>query len=119
MGALDGLVAPYAPEELVLVASHDYVVAANWKVVDENYHECYHCPQIHPELCAVSPPTSGANYDLPGHWVGGSMELRDGAETMSLDGASGWTPAAAVSTRGRCATSGCSRTCWCRCTPTT
>ena len=26
---------------------------ANWKVVAENYHECYHCPLIHPELCQV------------------------------------------------------------------
>ena len=54
----------------------------------ENYHECYHCPLIHPELCQVSPPTSGDNYDLPGAWVGGSMDLRDDAETMSLTGAS-------------------------------
>ena len=51
--------------------------AANWKVVTENYHECYHCPLIHPELCQVSPPSSGANFDLPGAWVGGSMDLRD------------------------------------------
>ena len=28
-----------------------YEVAANWKVIVENYHECYHCPLIHPELC--------------------------------------------------------------------
>jgi Rieske 2Fe-2S family protein len=92
VGALDGLVAPYAPESLVLGASHDYVVAANWKVVTENYHECYHCPLIHPELCEVSPPTSGSNFDLPGSWVGGSMELRDGAVTMSLDGRSSGRP---------------------------
>ncbi len=99
VGEMDGLVTPYAPEELVVVASHDYVVAANWKVVTENYHECYHCPQIHPELCAVSPPSSSSNYDLPGRWVGGSMELRDGAETMSLDGASGGRPLSGVDPR--------------------
>ncbi len=89
VGALSGLVAPYRPEELVLGASHEYVVEANWKVVTENYHECYHCPLIHPELCRVSPPSSGTNFDLPGAWVGGSMDLRDGAVTMSLDGRSG------------------------------
>jgi len=87
-GALTELVAPYEPERLVLGTRHDYFVAANWKVVVENYHECYHCPLIHPELCRVSPPTSGDNYDLPGAWVGGSMVLRDGAATMSLDGRS-------------------------------
>jgi glycine betaine catabolism A len=88
LGALDTLVAPYAPERLVRGARHGYEIAANWKIVCENYHECYHCPLIHPELCQVSPPTSGANYDLPGAWVGGAMDLADDAVTMSLDGRS-------------------------------
>jgi glycine betaine catabolism A len=88
VGALDSIVAPYVPERLRLGARHEYEVAANWKVIVENYHECYHCPLIHPELCRVSPPTSGDNWDLPGAWVGGSMDLRDRAETMSLDGRS-------------------------------
>ncbi|TDV54887.1 Rieske 2Fe-2S family protein [Actinophytocola oryzae] len=91
VGALADLVAPYAPEGLTLGARHEYEMRANWKVVVENYHECYHCPHIHPELCAVSPPTSGDNYDLPGAWVGGAMDLRDHAETMSLDGRSSGT----------------------------
>jgi Rieske 2Fe-2S family protein len=99
VGGMARLVAPYAPERLVLGASHEYVVAANWKVVTENYHECYHCPLIHPELCQVSPPTSGSNFDLPGAWVGGSMDLRDGAETMSLDGRSRGRPIAGVDPR--------------------
>jgi glycine betaine catabolism A len=88
VGEMAGLVEGYAPERLVLLARHDYTVAANWKVLVENYHECYHCPLIHPELCKVSPPTSGDNYDLPGAWVGGAMDLRDGSETMSLSGRS-------------------------------
>jgi glycine betaine catabolism A len=88
LGALESLVAPYAPERLTSAARHEYTVRANWKVIVENYQECYHCPLIHPELCAVSPPTSGDNYDLPGAWVGGAMDLRDGVETMSLTGRS-------------------------------
>jgi glycine betaine catabolism A len=92
LGGLDALVAPYRPAELRLGGRHAYTLAANWKVIVENYHECYHCPLIHPELCAVTPPDSGENYDLPGAWVGGSMDLRDGAETMSLDGRSLGTP---------------------------
>ena len=99
LGAVAGLVAPYAPEELVLGATHDYVVAANWKVVTENYHECYHCPLIHPELCQVSPPSSGSNFDLSGAWVGGSMDLCDGAVTMSLDGRSDGRPIDGVDPR--------------------
>ncbi len=89
VGALADLVAPYAPQRLTVAARHEYVVRANWKVITENYQECYHCPHIHPELCAVSPPASGDNFDLPGAWVGGTMDLREGAETMSLDGRSG------------------------------
>ncbi|MGH3498456.1 MAG: aromatic ring-hydroxylating oxygenase subunit alpha [Nocardioidaceae bacterium] len=92
VGELGRLVAPYTPEDLVLGARHTYQVAANWKVISENYHECYHCPLIHPELCQVSPPTSGDNYDLPGAWVGGRMDLRDGARTMSLTGESNGRP---------------------------
>ena len=82
----------YRPETLIDVASHDYVIAANWKIVVENYMECYHCSNIHPALCAVSSPESGdIPYDeLPnGVWTGGPMTLLDHAETMSLDGKSG------------------------------
>ena len=32
-----------------------YEVKANWKIVVENYNECLHCPQIHPELVSVIP----------------------------------------------------------------
>ena len=99
VGGLEGLVAPYAPERLVLGATHEYVVAANWKVITENYHECYHCPLIHPELCEVSPPASGSNFDLPGVWVGGTMDLRDGADTMSLTGHSDGVPIEGVDPR--------------------
>lgn len=92
VGVLGTLVAPYAVGSLALADRHSYEVAANWKVVAENYHECYHCPLIHPELCQVSPPTSGDNYDLPGSWVGGAMDLREGMATMSLTGESGGLP---------------------------
>jgi glycine betaine catabolism A len=86
--ALDEIVTPYEPERLVIGGRHTYEAAANWKILTENYHECYHCPVIHPELCKVSPPKSGENYLPGGAWVGGWMDLRDGMETMSLDGSS-------------------------------
>ncbi len=92
VGALDDLVAPYRPERLVPLVSHDYDLDCNWKVILENYHECYHCPLIHPELCQVSPPASGDNFELDGAWVGGTMDLKDHAATMSLDGHSDGVP---------------------------
>jgi Rieske 2Fe-2S family protein len=87
-GTLETLVAPYDPAKLTVKARHRYEVAANWKVIAENYHECYHCPQIHPELCQVTPPNSGENWHEPGNWLGGTMQLRPHAQTMSLDGRS-------------------------------
>lgn len=94
VAGLEEILAPYEPERLRVAASHEYIVRANWKILSENYEECYHCPVIHPELCAASPPESGENYQHPseGAWVGGWMELRDLFETMSLDGRSGGTP---------------------------
>jgi Rieske 2Fe-2S family protein len=92
LSQLDPVVAPYEPARLVVAATHTYDAAANWKILSENYHECYHCPTIHPELCSVSPPHSGENYDSSGAWIGGWMELRDGAATMSLDGHSDGVP---------------------------
>jgi Rieske 2Fe-2S family protein len=90
--ALGELVAPYEPRRLVTAGQRTYDVAANWKVLAENYQECYHCPAIHPELCRVSPPDSGRNFPVTGPWIGGVMDLRDGMATMSLDGTSGGAP---------------------------
>ncbi|GAW52581.1 MULTISPECIES: aromatic ring-hydroxylating oxygenase subunit alpha [unclassified Nocardioides] len=97
LGDLESLVAPYDVAALRLADRHSYEIAANWKIVAENYHECYHCPLIHPELCQVTPPTSGNNYQLPGAWVGGAMVLRDGMATMSLTGESDGNPIPGVS----------------------
>jgi len=88
VGNLEELVAPWEPERMFVAAGHEYTIHANWKTITENYHECYHCPSIHPELCVVTPPDSGENYPHDGLWVGGSMELMDFAETMSLTGQS-------------------------------
>jgi phenylpropionate dioxygenase-like ring-hydroxylating dioxygenase large terminal subunit len=92
LGSLEELIAPYEIERLVVAGQHNYDAAANWKIITENYHECYHCPVIHPELCKVSPPKSGKNLSAPGIWVGGWMDLRDGMATMSLDGSSSGVP---------------------------
>jgi len=83
-------VEPYTPERLVLGARHEYELEANWKIVVENYNECYHCTEIHPALCKVTPPDSDLAYAerATGVWCGGPMELLDHATTMSLTGES-------------------------------
>jgi Rieske 2Fe-2S family protein len=92
VGNLTELLEPYRPDRLVAAATHEYQIEANWKIVVENYHECYHCAQIHPELCRVTPPTSGDSAVSTGLWVGGSMDLREHADTMSISGQSGGVP---------------------------
>lgn len=92
MGDLDGLVRDYEPARLRLGAEKSYEIEANWKLVHENYHECYHCTNIHPQLCKVSPPDSGRNMDRRGAWIGGRMDLAEHAATMSLDGRSDGVP---------------------------
>ena len=92
LGDLSVLVAAHAPARLQIAARHSYEISSNWKIITENYHECYHCPQIHPQLCRVSPPDSGRNLSLRGAWTGGSMELVAEADTMALDGKSHSVP---------------------------
>ncbi len=93
------ILAPYEPERLVVAARHSYQVEANWKFIHENYQECYHCSEIHPELCRVTPPDSGYSYDMNGLFVAGPMDLRPEAETMSLDGKSRGVPLRGLSGR--------------------
>jgi Rieske 2Fe-2S family protein len=87
-GNLSEIISDYEPDRLVTAASHSYEVKANWKIVVENYNECYHCSNIHPELCEVTPPDSGYDHIPTGMWLGGTMDLKEHAVTMSLDGAS-------------------------------
>jgi Rieske 2Fe-2S family protein len=89
IGNLGEHLAPYEPERLVVGARTSYEIRANWKLLHENFQECYHCSEIHPALCRVTPPDSGWSIDIRGSYVAGPMELMDGAETMSLDGRSG------------------------------
>ena len=55
-----------------------YDVAANWKLVFENYSECYHCPTVHPQLVKLSPADSGENDLSDGPFLGGFMTIPSG-----------------------------------------
>ena len=45
----------YRMDELRIGRRLVYEVAANWKIIVENFNECLHCPTIYPELVAVIP----------------------------------------------------------------
>jgi phenylpropionate dioxygenase-like ring-hydroxylating dioxygenase large terminal subunit len=36
--------------------AQSYPTSANWKLVVENFVECYHCVPAHPEFCSMHPP---------------------------------------------------------------
>jgi Rieske 2Fe-2S family protein len=74
----------YPLEELRIGATLEYSVRANWKLLCENYNECYHCAGVHPELCAVVPSfreAGGGNLD----WNRG-VPHRAGAYTFTHSG---------------------------------
>ena len=62
----------------------EYDVRANWKLMFENYSECYHCPGVHPQLQKVSPYDSAKNDLRDGPFLGGFMKINPGKSlTMS------------------------------------
>ncbi len=61
-----------------------YDVRANWKLMFENYSECYHCPGVHPQLQKISPYDSAENDLHEGPFLGGFMKINAGKSlTMS------------------------------------
>ncbi|MEP7071617.1 MAG: aromatic ring-hydroxylating dioxygenase subunit alpha [Verrucomicrobiota bacterium] len=62
----------------------DYMVQANWKLIFENYSECYHCPGVHPALAKLTPFDSAENDLCEGPFLGGFMAITKGRSlTMS------------------------------------
>ncbi len=62
----------------------EYDVQANWKLIIQNYSECYHCPGVHPLLAKVSPSDSAENDLSEGPFLGGYMSVAKGRSlTMS------------------------------------
>jgi glycine betaine catabolism A len=52
-----------------------YEVGANWKLIFQNYSECYHCLGVHPELSKISPSDSAENDLTEGPFLGGFMRI--------------------------------------------
>ena len=76
----------YPLDQLDVAKIIEYEVAANWKVLCENYNECYHCGPVHPELCKIVPAfrdSGGSDLD----WERG-IPHREGADTFTASGTS-------------------------------
>ncbi len=63
----------YGVGELRIGATREYDVAANWKIIVENYHECLHCPGVHPELVKIVPLYRRGEVEEEGQTLGNSM----------------------------------------------
>ena len=71
---------------LRLGRSHEYDIKANWKLIVQNYSECYHCALVHPTLTRRTPPTLGENDLVDGPFLGGYMVLSEDARSMTMSG---------------------------------
>jgi glycine betaine catabolism A len=63
-------------------------VKANWKLLAENFAECFHCPPVHPELCNVVTAYQDAGAWGLGKKAEDKREYKQGAATLTLDGTS-------------------------------
>jgi phenylpropionate dioxygenase-like ring-hydroxylating dioxygenase large terminal subunit len=86
LGDLRGKFDAWRVGELRMAARMTYDVKCNWKLLVVNYNECLHCPTLHPLLNRMTHYLSGENDPPAAGYIGGSMEFREGVETMSVDG---------------------------------
>lgn len=94
LGPVPNRVQRYPLAELRSAQRISYDVAANWKVLLENYNECYHCGPVHPELCRLVPAfkqRGGSELD----WERG-IPHREGAWTFTETGTSNRRPFAGL-----------------------
>ena len=83
--------ARYRTGELRVGATVVYEVAANWKIVHDNYNECLHCPGVHPELTKIVPLyRKGLVWDE--RRDDGGVFLAEGFTTFTLSGTSDRLP---------------------------
>lgn len=74
-----------------------YDVKANWKIIVENYSECYHCLPVHPKLNKIT-PFGGSSRTEYLSWAenrlfsGGFMVFADGYTSMTTSGTTKRSP---------------------------
>jgi len=95
IGAVDerlggaGVIGGWDIENLEVGRRISYDVGANWKLVIENFMECYHCATIHPELTEVLPEF--ADGFAAQYYVGHGAAFAEEAQGFTVDGSAGVT----------------------------
>src|SRR6266700_1778966 len=75
--------AHYGLERLRVGKTVNYDVQANWKLLLENFLECYHCGPMHPELCQLLPAFRSGKAD---YGAGEAATLVETAEAFTITG---------------------------------
>ncbi|MFT5517652.1 MAG: Rieske 2Fe-2S family protein, partial [Rhodothermales bacterium] len=86
MGALIGRFEAWRLPDLRIAHHIPYRLKCNWKLILQNYQECYHCPGVHPLLADLT-PFQGAVHDcMEGAVIGGFMTMTKEGGSMTMDG---------------------------------
>lgn len=77
---------PWQMPQLQSAHQIEYTLQTNWKLIAQNYSECYHCPTVHPELHKMSVSSSSANDLFRGPFLGGPMSIDPPYTSLSTTG---------------------------------
>jgi Rieske 2Fe-2S family protein len=88
------LIDAYGIDDLKVGRRITYDVKANWKLIIENFMECYHCATIHPELTEVLPEF--ADGYAAQYFVGHGAEFGEDVQGFTVDGSEGFDKIATV-----------------------
>ena len=84
--------------DLLLVRRKVYDIQANWKLLVENFSECYHCAPIHPDLNRITHYMGGevTSYFVDGDrrskYTGSYMTFNEDFQSMTWSGYTGRPP---------------------------
>jgi Rieske 2Fe-2S family protein len=95
--ALMGKFQEWNMSELRIAHHIRYNLNCNWKLILQNYQECYHCPGVHPLLSQLTPFQSAQHDFSKGAVIGGFMELSKERGSMTMDGEAAGPPVCEVS----------------------
>lgn len=96
-GALIGRFKDWKLPELRIAHHIAYRLKCNWKLILQNYQECYHCPGVHPLLSERTPFQNAVHDCMEGAVIGGYMTLTKKGGSMTMDGSSAAPPVCNVS----------------------
>ena len=97
MGALMNRFEDWNLPDLRIAHKLEYKLKCNWKIILQNYQECYHCPGVHPMLSKRTPFRGAVHDCFEGAVIGGYMEMTERRGSMTMDGKAAAPPVCKVS----------------------